>query len=392
MSSCRLCKNENIELLIDFGMQPIVHNLKKDCKQEEGKFPFQIGHCKSCGFLQIIDCIPPEILYENYFTLSSWKNQPHTTRLIDVMHNICGENFNNSICEIGCNDGTFLLQLQNLGYKNIFGIEPTKDAYAQAIESGLNVKNDFFNKNFVVKNNLDNSFDIVITRQVLEHIEKLDDFINSIDFILKDDGKIVIEIPDSDWNLETLDYALWEEHINYFTLNTLNQLLSKHNFNIIHHERTLFSGRALIVYCERSNQQKKIEFKNLDIQKIEHYKDSWEIYIEQLHSFLKSQNKPVAIYGCGARSSTFVNFSKIAEYIDLFIDDQKEKQDLFLPGCNVPIKPWSEEYRDYVILLGVNTENEYKVIEKRDLDKKKTYSVLPPSSLLPEFWKNLKND
>jgi len=30
MGKCRLCGSKNVELLIDFGMQPIVHKLKKD--------------------------------------------------------------------------------------------------------------------------------------------------------------------------------------------------------------------------------------------------------------------------------------------------------------------------------------------------------------------------
>ena len=51
----------------------------------------------------------------------------------------------------------------------------------------------------------------------------------------------------------TLDYSLWEEHINYFTLNTLKTLLKKHSFEIIHYETTLYSGKALTVFCKKTS-------------------------------------------------------------------------------------------------------------------------------------------
>jgi len=208
MGKCRLCGSKNVELLIDFGMQPIVHKLKKDKDFIDEKFPFRLGHCKRCDFLQIMECIAPEILYENYFTLSNWKNQPHVSRLIEVMQSIAGEDYNANILEVGCNDGSFLSVLRDRGYINLHGVEPTKDAYKKTVELGLDVANTFFSKSFVDTKYAKNSFDIVITRQVLEHIGDLEDFMLSMDYVLSDAGKLIIEIPDSRLNIESLDYGL----------------------------------------------------------------------------------------------------------------------------------------------------------------------------------------
>jgi len=392
MGKCRLCGSKNVELLIDFGMQPIVHKLKKDKDFIDEKFPFRLGHCKRCDFLQIMECIAPEILYENYFTLSNWKNQPHVSRLIEVMQSIAGEDYNANILEVGCNDGSFLSVLRDRGYINLHGVEPTKDAYKKTVELGLDVANTFFSKSFVDTKYAKNSFDIVITRQVLEHIGDLEDFMLSMDYVLSDAGKLIIEIPDSRLNIESLDYGLWEEHVNYFTITTLKILLAKYGFRVIHHESTLFSGKALLAFCEKSSNIKELAYENIDRKNILNYKNSWQIYKTNLQEFLKAQTRPIAIYGCGARSSTFVNFTGIAEYIEVFIDDQQEKQNLFLPCANISIQPWDEKYREYVILLGVNTENEYKVITKRALERSRTFSILQPSSLVPKFWKDMIHD
>ena len=61
----------------------------------------------------------------------------------------------------------------------------------------------------------------------MEHITDLDDFLEGIDFVLSEEGTLVIEIPDSSANINSLDYGLWEEHVNYFTLTTLKTLLQK---------------------------------------------------------------------------------------------------------------------------------------------------------------------
>ncbi|MEO1122854.1 MAG: class I SAM-dependent methyltransferase [Cyanobacteria bacterium J06639_16] len=390
---CRLCGYDTVEILIDFGSQPIVHNLLKAPEDQAKRYPFRLGNCQTCGFLQITEPIDPDILYENYFTISSWKNQPHVPKLIDILESIGGITSGSGILDIGCNDGSFLKALQHRGYARVSGIEPTKDASEKALEAGLDVYHGFFSQETADKFYTPSSFDVVTTRQVLEHIVDLDDFLLGVNHILKEEGIFVIEIPDSEWNLDYLDYALWEEHVNYFTLKTLKQLLHKHSLVITHHEVTLFSGRALIVFCEKrqtSNKPSSGKYINYDRDKIKHYGASWESYLQKLHHFLSSQGSPIAMYGCGARSSTFVNFTGISELIDCFIDDQLEKQDLFVPGSNLEINSWNEsKYRDYVFLLGVNTENEHKVITRKALPPGKYYSILPPSRYLPEFWKSL---
>lgn len=388
---CRLCERDSVELLIDFGMHPIVHGYIKTLDEKYTRYPFRLGHCKVCDFIQLMDSISPDVLYQNYFTVSGWKNQPHIPRLINVIQSISGLDLKHSILDIGCNDGSFLAAMRDAGYMNIYGIEPTKDASEQALAKDLNIHCGFFGENIALDVYGKNRFDIITTRQVLEHINSLDDFMKGINSILKNDGCLVIEIPDTDWAFEYFDYALWEEHVNYFTLNTLKNLMRKYSFEIIHHETTLFSGKALTIFCEKKKTSKTTtNFDKLDEEKILKYKDTWPNYKDKLNQFLRERNSPVAMYGCGARSSNFINFTGISSIVDCFIDDQPEKQNLIIPGCELKINSWDDEYfKNHLILLGVNTENEHKVINKRNLNKEKSYSVLPPSRYLPSFWKHM---
>lgn len=389
---CRICENNAVEELIDFGSHPIVNNLMHTKNEYYQNYSFRLGSCQYCGFLQLMDVIEPSILYQDYFTVSSWKNQPHVSSLISVMENIAGLNKKDKVLDIGCNDGSFLELLKNAGYDKVSGIEPTQDSLKLAQEKNLDVHNSFFTKDTAKKYYKKKSFDTVISRQVLEHIIDLDDFLEGIEFILKDKGTLVIEVPDGGANLDNLDYGLWEEHVNYFTLDTLKSLLNKHFFDVVHHEVTLFSGRTLTVFCQK-RKQKKLSNKALnDFSKINKYRDSWDGFKSELKKYIDSRDKPIIMYGCGARSSNFLNFTGLAKYIDCYVDDQIEKQNLYVPGQSLKVEPWHEKFHDYHILLGVNAESEYKLINKRQLKSDDYSSILPPSKNLPKFWQSMIYD
>ena len=265
MNPCRLCCENKVELLIDFGQQPIVHHLLSDKEEAYLQYPFQLGYCSNCSFVQLLCPISGDVLYENYFSVSSWKNQPHVERLVDVMQSIAGINGHSNVLEIGCNDCSFIDVLSNRGIVNCTGSEPSKDAYDLAVAKGLNVHNTFFTiANCDSMLNAKN-YDMIVCRHVLEHISDLHTFLEAVEFYLDDHGTFVIEIPDSSFNLEYMDYALWEEHVNYFTLRTVRNLLRKHGFRIVHHETTLFSGRALIVFAQKQVRQSDYTYITADL-------------------------------------------------------------------------------------------------------------------------------
>ena len=232
---CRICSHKKIKYSLNFGKQPIVHHLLKDPKINYPKFDLKIVSCKNCSHLQIEKPFDKNILYENYITLSSWKNNQHIELLIKKMMSLFNLDNNSKIFEIGCNDGHMLRDMKNKGFKNIEGIEPSKDAFKLAKRKIEKVHNDFFSSKFVENNNL-KEYDLVYSRQVFEHLDNLNDVLKGIHKMLKNKGKVLIEVPDHDMYLDNLDYTFWEEHINYFTKKSLYYLLQKNNFRIFHHE------------------------------------------------------------------------------------------------------------------------------------------------------------
>ena len=199
---------------------------------------------------------------------------------------------NDKILEVGSNDGYFLEKFRKKNFKYVYGIEPSSDVYKISKKKGLKVFNDFFSYSSVKKNfKLSNKFDMIFSRHVLEHISDLSFFFKQLNMSLKKNGHLVLEVPDHDMFYENYDYSFWEEHTNYFNKQVLEHLLKINNFRIIHHESTLYSGKSLILFAEKSTQKNKsINFlRNKKI--VRDYKKQFNNFVRMMKNFLKKFNK-----------------------------------------------------------------------------------------------------
>jgi len=377
-------------MAFDFGEQPIVHHLLDRQDSVFETFQFIIGYCHNCSFLQMLNYPNPEILYENYITLSSWKPQPHAKYFLENIARLFGLRQESKILEIGCNDGGFLELIRSVGFLNVLGIEPTQDASRSAVEKGLPVIRTFYGLETI--DDLVALFptpDLIVSRQVIEHIPDLNGFLSAARIHLAPGGGLALEFPDHSMNFEQLDYSFWEEHVNYFTIHTIRQLLARHGFEIFHHESTLFSGKCLFVFARRVDAASVSTYFPHDERSANRYIRAFPSFVTHLHLFLDEQtrNGPIVMYGCGSRSSNFINLTRSSRFFNRFVDDQTEKQGKFAPGSFLKVTDSQHLDPTSPVALGVNSENEFKVIKTKNLTR--GFSVLPPSGLLPDFWKAL---
>jgi 2-polyprenyl-3-methyl-5-hydroxy-6-metoxy-1,4-benzoquinol methylase len=402
MHICNLCGNNNLLPLINFGSHPISHHYLKDGQQDEYTHSVDLRFCEGCGLTQIVDPVAPEKFYTQLFALSSWKNQPHIQHEIELICNLPDISTDSRIVEIASNDGIFCRALLDAGYHRIIGIEPAQDAQIIARERGVETIGAYFNvdtaKEFVESYGQAN---LVIARQVLEHIPDLQEVQRALKIILAPKGYLLLEVPDFACNLKTFDYTLWEEHVNQFTIDTLKVFTDGIGLNIDHIETIVFSGQSIILMGSntcKSVDQHKTYLSGLRKSNI-CYKETWPLLRKALIEFLHEHKKrggKTAIYGAGGRACALVNYAGLGPYIDCFIDDQPEKQGLFMPGSRLPIFPNSHLYSDGIdlCLLAVCTENEDSVMAKHEKwieDGGRFYSIYPPSDRLLPIWEKLIN-
>jgi len=392
--SCRLCGSD-VETSIDFSEQPIVNKLLEKPRQVK-KYPMQVGGCKQCGLFQILEPIDALEFYTNYDNGSSVKREPHLHKLLDQLSSILSTDA--KIIDIGCNDGKFLSHLRETGFTNLVGLEPTKNMSSVAIASGFKVFNTFLDVSTADEIVLgEGKFDCVIIRQVLEHIADLENFGLAIQRLVKPGGVIAIEVPDAELNFRGPDYALWEEHVNYFTIKSLEIFLQLNGMKLVDSYVSIFSGLCLSVLGRKIDIESEVfslePINNSiadDFSSFKRWSNGFLTFRENVKKEIESYNKQgfeVVLYGVGSRSSPFLNIVGICDMLSFAIDDDPRKQGKFLPGSNIEIV--SREIglgrlnSQSLVLLGVNKENEEKLISELSFHNSLTFkSILPPSEYL----------
>jgi 2-polyprenyl-3-methyl-5-hydroxy-6-metoxy-1,4-benzoquinol methylase len=397
-TTCALCTEAAVDVLVEFGDHPIAHRLLSSRDEETYAHAVTLGCCRSCGLSQLVDPIPAELLYGEYNWLSTWKWNPHIPRLLELLDDLDRDS---SILEIGSNDGSFLDELRRHGFTRLLGVEPARDAVRAARDRGIETLGRYWDA--ALADELvaaHGTFDLVIARQVLEHVHDLDAFVTGLRAVLRPGSHLLVEVPDFGFNEWAPDYsAMWEEHVNHFTAVTLRWLLERMGVVIDMLDTACFSGQVLIAYghYEPSDGEAAPSSFEASFADAQRYADRWPRFRTEFRDYLQTavdSGHRVAVYGAGCRSSTLINLAGAAPYISCVIDDQEEKQGKFLPGSRLPIISSDCLAASAVdlCLLAVNAENEERVISRHSTYVERGgrfVSLHPPSPRLPDFWRGV---
>lgn len=179
-------------------------------------------------------------LYNDKKTLGALQNNPRIRVMAKIANSLGLEN--KDILDIGCYDGTFLSLLENR-YNNLYGLEASDYGARESTKKGIRVKQFFFDDQTRMPFD-DQTFDLIVAGEIIEHIYDTDFFISEIGRLLKPGGKLLISTP----NIASLGRRALlffgknplielspnendsSGHIRYFTFATLRQLLQKHGF------------------------------------------------------------------------------------------------------------------------------------------------------------------
>lgn len=161
-------------------------------------------------------------------------------KIIDRMSSFLPEESNG--LEVGCAVGFFLEQA-NKKYK-VSGIEPMEKSFEISKSKGLDVVHGYFPGNV----DFSKKYDFVIFNDVFEHIPDIHSVMSSCQNLLKDNGFLLINLPDSDGILHKISKLLcrlgdqsslkrlWQlgtesPHLYYFNSRSLDLLNEKHGFH-----------------------------------------------------------------------------------------------------------------------------------------------------------------
>lgn len=133
------------------------------------------------------------------------------------------------VVDLGCGNGEFSLKIrEQIGCKEIYGVEIWDDAVKKAKENGLTLIESDLSDELPFE---DEFFDIVISNQVLEHLQYPIQFIKEIKRILKNEGVAVISTENlSSWdNIAALVFGWTPFSVEFDGFRKIGNPMSPHN-------------------------------------------------------------------------------------------------------------------------------------------------------------------
>jgi SAM-dependent methyltransferase len=393
---CRLCGGHHLSHFLSLNELPISHYLRKSAKDPDPRFTVHFESCRDCGLLQIVNAIPADLIYAETDTYTTGFQRPR--HLDDLITTAVARQDPGSVIDVGCNDGSLMEILQRAGYAKVVGVEPNPVAAEIARKKGYDVYTSYLTQEQATKIVAQHgTFDAVFLRHVVEHVSDLDGFFTGIRTLLRDEGLLVLELPEVEESFSLGSPAiLWEEHLNYFTPALAEHMLQRFGFQVCDRRNYVFGGgsmafvarkRAVPIACALSppDPAPTIDLLQRFAGGIERQKTE----LRSLVASAKSAGYQILVYGAAPRSCLLVSVSEIADMIDFAVDDRQDIQHRLMPGTSHAVRPLAEVAaavgKNLLCLLGVGSENEFKVRARVDeaVDADTIYvSLFPPRDTL----------
>ncbi len=378
MQKCRSCNNE-IQTFFSLGMMPLVNSfLAKDELKKEKKYELAVAFCPKCYLVQLTKTISPEELFEDYIYFSSTSQTiiEHSRKTASYLTKKLKLTPNSLVLEIASNDGVLLQFFKKLGIR-ILGVDPAKNIAKIANEKGIKTIPDFFNFKFAQKLASSGNIhaDLIYGANVFAHVPEIVDFLKGVKTILKNDGTAIFEFPYLEGLLENKFDTIYHEHVFYYSLIALENLVKNIGLEIYNVEFVNMQGGSLRIFISHSSvfpitdavsELRREELKER-FDKIETYR-AMNIRVKKLKKELiallqdiKAKNKTIVAYGAPAKGIILLNYFGIKKYLSFIVDKAPQKQNLYAPGAHMLIyspEKINQEKPDYLLILCWNIADE----------------------------------
>jgi SAM-dependent methyltransferase len=256
ISQCQSCAAQPLTPVVFLGHLPPVSTMYPidGPPVREGWFPTPVCYCPSCHLVQLGYVEDPALLFAPEYKYTSGT----TKSLRENFAELCRQararfalSAKDLVVDIGSNDGTLLSNFQAAGHR-VVGIEPTK-AGDIALAAGIPTVRAFLgmpSADAVVAEH--GKAKIVTAANVFGHMPDIDAVMSSIATLLEPGGVFISE---SDYLLdivEGLEFdTMYHEHLRYYSVHSIRNLLDRRGFRVISVERIGTHGGSIRVYATR---------------------------------------------------------------------------------------------------------------------------------------------
>lgn len=283
---CRVCGSMALTEVISIPKQFLSPTFVKSNESNELstiKVPLTLVLCDECGLLQLKETVHHDLLYQNYFYRSA-TNITMRNDLKNVVDDVMRRMHltkDDYVVDIGSNDGTMLSYFPS--FLRRVGVEPAQNISWDHLDSSMQIVNDYFSKNVLQKTIGNKPVKIFTTCAMFYDLDEPNAFVADLKSMLAPDGIWCIQLSYLVSMLKNLNfYDICHEHLEYYSLTTLTNLMRRHNLTIFDAATNAVNGGSLRVFITHdfngktptSDMQKLLEEEsNIEIVATKTYKE-----------------------------------------------------------------------------------------------------------------------
>lgn len=249
-----------------------------------------------------------------FFNIARMRIYGQASQRITILNKYLSKQKKIHVLEVGCATGEFLkLGKQKFGWE-VCGIEPNKNLHNQLTKDGINIINSIMEVADVQKN----YYDAVCLFNVFEHLWDSSYSLRRINSFLKQNGLVILEIPDFDATSRNLFGKYWflyhlPRHLTHLNKSMLNSLMNKNGFKqvaTLKQFRPTVNSTSLKYYLREKIRSK---FLQKFISENNPILLSFGIILEMIFNLFGTSNHIVAIFKKTTSVKVYKSLMKIKE-------------------------------------------------------------------------------
>lgn len=373
IKNCRACKSNNLVPVVSIGRQYLSDFRSDD--QRPPQHDLDVLLCTNCSLVQLKETTPPGEMYNDSYGYKSGINNTIKEDLADVVKKALEKRPNpQRWLDIASNDGTLLSNVP----KNIYrvGIDPLEKFSGEARTHANEIIVDFFKGEYFKE-----KFDIITCISCFYDLDEPNKFVVDLAESLNEDGILVIE---QNYLVRMLQNNAFDnivhEHLEYYSLTSLEHLLNRHGLEVFDVEETSINGGAFRAYVRHMSNVDKMRLYESRLKLNNKFTYMlFDLRIrdirEKLRKFVTEETKKgktVYLYGASTRGNSLIQYFGLDNrLIKAAVERNPEKWGKKIASLQIPIISEEQaraEKPDYMLVLPWFFKEEFLVREKDYLE------------------------
>ncbi len=244
-TTCRACGSSELVEFISLGEQALANDFRHpthaEPKVEFETYPLRAAVCADCCHSQLTHTVDRTKIFVDYPYRSGTSETLRTyfEQFADFIESVVPKG---RVLDIGCNDGTQLLELQKRGWKCV-GVDPCAEALAVARAAGIETHRGFWDNRIA---EVLGEVDVIVAQNVLAHTDDVDAFIQACRKVLAPGGRLIVQTSQAMMIDHGQFDAIYHEHLSFFTTHSLRELVERHGLVIEHASTTPIHGISYV--------------------------------------------------------------------------------------------------------------------------------------------------